>query len=145
MLHDVADHVEATPDAFRAAYAAELADTINAVGVERALEGTDLDRTTLEAIRDSDERAVAKLTLTEAATVLALADGTPPVQDIVVETRDHLLMGMTTAVLDVDTLAAEMDVDLTGQEVQQAVEGRTQLNLADLAAIQAVIEARKPS
>jgi len=32
-------------------------------------------------------------------------------------------MGMATAVLDVDTIAAAIDADLTGQEVQQALEG----------------------
>ena len=51
-------------------------------------------------------------------------------------------MGMTTAVLDVDAVAAELDADLTGQEVQQAVEGRIAMTLPELAAIQSVIEQR---
>jgi hypothetical protein len=50
-------------------------------------------------------------------------------------------MGMTTGVLDVDTIAAEIDVDLTGQEVQQALEGRTEMTLTELAAIHRFIDA----
>ncbi len=52
-------------------------------------------------------------------------------------------MGMTTAVLDVDAVAAELAVNLTGQEVQQAIEGRATLTLDELAAIQAVIDSRE--
>jgi hypothetical protein len=51
-------------------------------------------------------------------------------------------MGMTTAVLDVDAIAANLDVGLTGQEVQQAIEGRVEMTLPELAAIQSVIEQR---
>jgi hypothetical protein len=63
---------------------------------------------------------------------------------MVAEVRDHLLMGMATAVLDVDAIAAKIDADLTGQEVQQALEGRTAMTLGQLAEILAVIERRKP-
>ena len=80
--------------------------------------------------------------LTAAAALAALNDDTPDAEAIVLETRDHLLMGMTTAVLDVDAVAAELDADLTGQEVQQAIEGRIDMTLPELAAIQSVIEQR---
>jgi len=52
-------------------------------------------------------------------------------------------MGMATAVLDVDTIAAAIDADLTGQEVQQALEGARPMTLGQLAEIMAVIERRK--
>jgi hypothetical protein len=52
-------------------------------------------------------------------------------------------MGMATAVLDVDSIAAKIDADLTGQEVQQALEGRAAMTLGQLAEIIAVIERRK--
>jgi len=62
---------------------------------------------------------------------------------VVAEVRDHLLMGMATAVLDVDTIAAAIDA-ITGQEVQQALEGRAPMTLGQLAEIMAaVIERRK--
>ena len=73
---------------------------------------------------------------------MALAGDREP-ETIVYELRDHLLMGMTTAVLDVDTIAGAIDADLSGQEVQQALEGRAPMTLAQLSEIQAVIEDRK--
>ena len=84
----------------------------------------------------------AGLTLADGASVLATATAHDR-ETIVAELRDHLLMGMATAVIDVDTLAASIDADLTGQEVQQALEGRAEPTLGQLAEIMAVIETRK--
>jgi len=112
---------------------------IETVGVDTTVADTDLDGDTVEAVVDGE---TDDLTLTEAADIAALDDDAPDAEAIVLETRDHLLMGMTTAVLDVDAVAAELDADLTGQEVQQAVEGRIAMTLPELAAIQSVIEQR---
>jgi hypothetical protein len=49
---------------------------------------------------------------------------------------------MTLAVVDVDTLAGSIDADLTGQEVQQAIEGRSRLPLGTLAKLQFALEQR---
>jgi hypothetical protein len=51
-------------------------------------------------------------------------------------------MAMTTGVVDVDTLAANVDLDLSGQEVQQALEGRAEMTLEQLAAIHQFLAAR---
>lgn len=101
---------------------------------------TDLEASTLGAVVDGD---VGSLTVTEGASVLA-ATSEHDADAIIAELRDHLLMGMTTAVLDVDSIAAAIDADLTGQEVQQALEGRAAMTLAQLAEVLAVIETRKP-
>jgi hypothetical protein len=82
------------------------------------------------------------VTVADGAAVLALTTDREA-DAIVAELRDHLLIGMATAVLDVDTIAASIDADLTGQEVQQALEGRTAMTLGQLAEIMAIIERRK--
>jgi hypothetical protein len=141
MLYDAADEPETlSPDELLATYADELRTVVDALGVDAVVAGTDLDETTVEAIADGD---VGELSVEEAAAVLALADSYPDQRGIVLELRDHILMGMTTAVLDVDTIAANIDVDLTGQEVQQAIEGRSRFSLAEFAAIHALIARRK--
>ena len=141
MLHTVADELDTlTPESLLAGYGDRLATTLEATGIDTAAEKTELADEQLSAVADGD---VDALSLTDAAAILALSESTPDSEAIVLETRDHLLMGMTTAVLDVDAVAAELDVDLTGQEVQQAIEGRATLTLTELAAIQAVIDGRE--
>ena len=140
MLHTLADETSAlSPDGLQTAYEHHLRTVIETVGVDTAAAETELDVDTIEAVAGDDD---IELTLTEAADIAALDDNAPDAEAIVLETRDHLLMGMTTAVLDVDAIAAELEADLTGQEVQQAVEGRIAVTLAELAAIQSVIEQR---
>ncbi|MFB6232925.1 MAG: DUF5791 family protein [Haloarculaceae archaeon] len=140
MLHTVADDTaDLSAAGLQTAYETRLQEILDTVGVETADAETDLDRDTLADVADGE---TADLTLTEAAAIAALDDEFPDAEAIVLETRDHLLMGMTTAVLDVDAIAANLDVGLTGQEVQQAIEGRVEMTLAELAAIQSVIEQR---
>ncbi|ESP88861.1 DUF5791 family protein [Candidatus Halobonum tyrrellensis] len=139
MLYDaVADDDEVTRETLLAAYAAELSAVVDARGVESVVEATALDRATVEAVVAGD---VADLRLAEASEILSLAEGIAA-EDVTAEVRDHLMLGMTTAILDVDTIAAEIDADLTGQEVQQAIEGRTRLTLGELAEMQALVDER---
>ncbi|QCJ47563.1 DUF5791 family protein [Haloprofundus sp. MHR1] len=140
MLYDAAENPGSlTPDELRAAYDSQLAAVVDAVGVEAvaAESGVDCDR--VAALTDGDS---PDLTLEEAAGILAAGDGYPDREAIVLELRDHLLMGMTTGVLDVDTIASDIDADLTGQEVQQALEGRIPFSLDDLSAVHQFIAER---
>ncbi len=140
MLHNAADDVtEQSPSALETAYTRQLQSTISAVGVDTVVSKTGLDADVVADVADGNS---ATLSVTEAASILAVSEETPDADAIVFELRDHLLLGMTTAVLDVDTIAANVDLDLTGQEIQQAIEGRTEMTLAQLAAIQALIEGR---
>lgn len=140
MLYDACGDPEgATRGDLLAAYGEELAGVVVEVGVGEAVEATGLDRGTVEAIAAGE---VADLRLADAATVLALVEDAPP-EDLAFEVRDHLMMEMVTAILDVDTIAANIEPDLTGQEVQQALEGRTRLTLGELAAIQALVSERQ--
>ncbi|MFB6122684.1 MAG: DUF5791 family protein [Haloferacaceae archaeon] len=142
MLYDAADQPGArSPAELRAAYEDELRTVIEERGVDAVAAATDVDAETVSVLAAGDS---PDLTLAEAAAILAV-DGTYPSADgIVAEVRDHLLMGMTTGVLDVDTVASNLGdgVDLSGQEVQQAIEGRNQMTLSELAAIHRVIAAR---
>lgn len=122
------------------AYAAALRSVVDDRGPAAVANATGLDVATVEAVGNGD---AGDLTLTEAAEVLALADEAPDADAIEAEARDHLLLGMTTGILDVDTVAAEIEADLTAKEVQQALEGRTPVTLAQFAAIQSYIESRQ--
>jgi hypothetical protein len=140
MLYDAAeDPGGLSPDALREAYETQLRSATSAVDTETAAaeSGVDADR-----IRAVEAGAVPGLSVEDAAALLALDDGRPDAESIVLELRDHLLMAMTTGVVDVDTLAANVDLDLSGQEVQQALEGRTEMTLAQLAAIHQFLAAR---
>lgn len=139
MLHEVVEETDPEPAALQAAYEERIREAVVAVGVETVVDETKLDRETVTALADGES---SELTVEEAAAVLAL-DSDRDAETIVLELRDHLLMGMTTAVLDVDSIAANVDLDLTGQEVQQALEGRNRMTLAELAEIHSVIESRK--
>lgn len=141
MLYDAVENPgDLTADALRAAYYEELAAVVADLGVDTVVGGTGLDRHTVVAI---DDGKTPELTLEEAAEILALSDGAPSAEDIAWEARDHLLMGMTTAVVDVDTIARETETGLDGKEVQQAIEGRLPATLTEFARIQQFIGSRR--
>jgi hypothetical protein len=140
MLNSVAaDPASLTPEQLRQAYQRQLTDIIENLGVDHVAAETDLDRATVVAIVDSDS---PDLTLEQAAAVFGCSPEVRDAETVIAEIRDDLLLGMTTGVLDVDTIASNIDHDLTGQEVQQALEGRTTMTLDQLAAIHKVIADR---
>ena len=150
MFHEVVDGRESGPDVdadeptateLLAAFEALVSEAATGVDGDRLVAEIGLSEADASAVRDGDVEA---LSLADAAAVLAAANPDHDADAMVAEVRDHLLMGMATAVLDVDAIAAKIDVDLTGQEVQQALEGRTAMTLGQLAEILAVIERRKP-
>jgi len=140
MLHDAADEPETlSPRQLRDAYETELRAVIEAHGVERVASETGIASETVDALRDGGSPT---LTLSEAASILAVDAADLDAEMIVQDVRDHLLMGMATGVVDVDTIASNVDLDLSGQEVQQAIEGRIRMTLAELAAIQGYVAGR---
>jgi tartrate dehydratase beta subunit/fumarate hydratase class I family protein len=141
MLYDAVEEPGShSTDELLAAYAAELRAVVERVGVEAVVGESGVDEATVRKL-DTDD--VAEVTLADAAAVLAAGDESRDAEAIAYEVRDHLLMGMTTAVLDVDTIAANVDLDFDGKEVQQALEGRMPVTLAQLAALQRFIDGRK--
>jgi len=133
------DADEVTATALLAAFESLVSEAVAEAGRGRVGDETDVDEAAIEAAADGD---AAGLSVTDAAAIVAVT-ADRDADAIVAELRDHLLMGMATAVLDVDTLAAGIDADLTGQEVQQALEGRAGMTLGQLAEVMAVIERRK--
>lgn len=137
---EVPDGDEITSEALLAAFEALVSESLAEAGRERVVEETDVDSASIEAAVADD---LGSLSVADGAAILGVT-ADRDAETIVAELRDHLLIGMATAVLDVDTIAAGIDADLTGQEVQQALEGRTEMTLEQLAQIMAVIERRKP-
>lgn len=133
------DAGEQTPAELRAAYEAVLAETVERVGVEAVLENTDLDRETVESLTAGDSPTI---TLEEAAAILALDEERPSAGEIAAEARDVLLLGMTTAVLDVETLSSGVDGALEPKEIQQKVEGRYPMTLQEYATLHRYIAQR---
>ncbi|WP_435186159.1 DUF5791 family protein [Halobellus sp. EA9] len=140
MLYDAAsDPAARSPPALREAYEEQLRAVVDDVGVEAAAAESGVDR---EAVKSVADGPAPDLRVEDAAALLALDDGRPDAETIVLELQDHLLMAMTTGVVDVDTIASNVDLDLSGQEIQQAIEGRTSMTLAQLAAIQQFLAER---
>jgi hypothetical protein len=141
MLYDDVEDPEATSAAeLRADYEAELAAVVETHGADAVAEETGVDRETVAAVADGDG---GEIEMADAAKIAALADEAPPADAIVAEIQDTLLMGMTTAVLDVDTIAAEMDADMDGKQIQQKIEGRAPMTLDEYARLNHFIASRQ--
>jgi len=131
---------EGDDESLRAAYDTMLAETITDVGTEAVAERTGIDEERLEALLKGASPA---LSLTEAAAILATDPDRPDAEAIAAEARDILLMGMTTAVLDVEAVASGIDDVLEPKEIQQKIEGRFPMTLDEYALLHSFIEGRK--
>lgn len=141
MLQELVDApADRTPDELVDVYLRELADVVEAVGVETAAAETGVPEATLADLRADG----ASLELADAAAVLALESDQPDADAIRQEALDHLLLGMTTAVLDVETLAANLGLDLSPRELQQRIEGRAPMTLAEYVHLLSYIDRQKP-
>ena len=127
-----------TPADLYAAYEAMLVETVESVGAETASVESGVDEKTVRALLAGEG---PELTLEEGAALLAL-DGEVSADDIVAVDRDALLMGMTTAVVDVDSLSAGIDGELSGREIQAKVEGRFPMTLREFARIHQFLDER---
>ena len=139
LYDDIEDPADTSPAELRAEYESELAGVVESRGVDAVAEETDVDRETVARIADGDAGDVH---VEDAAAVAALTDETPPKDAILAEVRDTLLMGMTTAVLDVDTIAVEFD-DMDGKQIHQKIEGRAPMTLDEYARIHHFIASRQ--
>lgn len=141
MLRDeFADAGEQTPAELQGSYEAVLTETVEAVGTDSVVADTGLDQATVTALIEGESPTIE---LTDAAAMLALGEDRPPADAIAVEARDILLLGMTTAVLDVETLSSGIDGQLEPKEIQQKVEGRFPMTIDEYALLHQYIEQRK--
>jgi len=134
------DAGEQSAEELLAAYGTVLAETVERVGVADVVEATGLDRATVDAFADGK---VADRTLEEAVAVLATGPDRPDADALQAEAQDILLMGMTTAVMDVESLASGIDDELEPKEIQQKIEGRYPVTLAEYALLHSYIEGEK--
>ena len=140
MFHEITDDPGAkTPAELQELYEAELLAVVDRYGLEAVAAASDVDEATLCALRDGDS---PELELEAAASVLAVADDAPDADTIATVSRDALLMGMTTAVLDVEAVASGLDGELEAREVQSKIEGRFPMTLEEFARLHRYIESR---
>lgn len=128
---------ELSPAALRTAYLDRLRETIDRRGVDDVTAQSDVDAAVVEALAAGES---PELTLEAAAGILATEADAPPAETLAADARDILLMGMTTAVVDVDALAAGVDADVDPKEIQQKIEGRFPMTLDEYAAVHAYLE-----
>ncbi|MFB6133032.1 MAG: DUF5791 family protein [Halanaeroarchaeum sp.] len=119
------------------AYLDALADVVSNVGVEAAAGRTGLDAGLLASLTNGDR---PDLSLDDACAILALTDSWPDADAVRFEIRDSIMLGMSSAVMDVDSLERELDGDLDARTIQQKIEGRRPMSLAEYAAVALTIE-----
>jgi len=138
MLHEIADAPgERSPSALHDRYIEALAATIDDHGIEAVAERSAVDHSTLRALLAGDDPGV---TLEDAAKILAVSDDSPDGETIAAVARDELLMGMTTAVLDVEAVESGIDGELEAREIQSKIEGRFPMTLEEFALLYQYIE-----
>jgi hypothetical protein len=125
-------------DALRAEYEDDLRTAIGEVGIDGAAEETGIDRETLATLLEGSLRD-ADPSLSEAAAIQSLASGTPDADEIIDLAGDHLLLGMSNAILDVDGLDCRLDLDLGPKTIQRKIERRESMTFDEFVRFQHVI------
>lgn len=142
MFHDQRHDVDGlSVDDLRAEYAQDLAAVVDEHGIDAVVDATDLDRDVVERVADAD--LPAELALADAAAVLSVRDGVADPDTVVEIACDHLLLGMTTGVMDVDAVESDLALDLDAKEVQQKIERRAPMSFDEYVHIQHVIASRQ--
>ncbi|MDQ2049268.1 DUF5791 family protein [Natronolimnohabitans sp. A-GB9] len=136
MFYEQRMSVPDTPADLRAEYEDDLRAVVDQHGVDTVAEETDVDRETADALLEGES---PELTIAEAAQIQSLEDGEPDPDEMVTIACEHLLLGMSTAVLDVDGIETEIEIDLEAKEIQQKIEQRAPMTLAEFVHIQYVI------
>lgn len=134
VLHEQRRDVgELSPDDVREAYESDLRAVIDEQGTDAVTAETDVDRETVAALADGESPGVS---LEDAAAIQALDPEAPDAETIAEMACEHLLLGMSTAVLDVDAIASGFDRDLAAKEIQQKLERRAPMTLDEFAALE---------
>jgi len=141
-MFDVDDAGSLSEEELHARYGAELRSAVEAVGVDTAAERTGIERATLATLADGASVSDLDLDLDDAASVLSL-DGEADPETLAAEARDRLLLGMTTAVLDVETVESGIDGRMEAKEIQQKIEGRFPMTVEEYAVLHRFIDGRR--
>lgn len=141
LADEIQDPEAVTSGEVRAEYEAALASAVEDAGVDEAAAASGVDTAKLDALLAGES---PELTLKEAAAVLAVSDDWPDAEGLLLEVRDNLMLQMSSAVMDVDALASGLDGDLDPKEIQQKIEGRQPMTLAEYARIYRHIASENP-
>lgn len=139
MFHElVADPGDLAAEELHERYRAALVDIVKTHGVETAASESGIETATVEALAAGESPELDH----EAAVALLALDADMDAETAVQLDRDALLMGMTNAVLDVESLASEADGAMEPREIQSKVEGRYPMTLREFALLHATIQRR---
>lgn len=141
LVDEIADPDAVSPAEVRAEYEASLATIVDSVGVDVAAEETNVPDATLETLVAGGD---PELTTDAAAELFALSDAYPDADSFILEIRDSIMLGMSSAVLDVDAMEAGLPLDLSARDIQQKIEGRQDMTLAEYAHIAHFIASKNP-
>jgi hypothetical protein len=142
MIHEQRRDVDGmTPADLRAEYDADLTAAVETAGVDAAVEAAGVDRASVEALLAGER---PDLSLPEAAALQALSEDAPGAETTVEIACEHLLLGMSTGVMDVDSLAAALEIDLGPKAVQQKLERRAPMTFDEFVHLQHAIADRQP-
>lgn len=119
-------------------YVEALRSTVDSIGRERVAEETDIRPAVLQDIASGDTETVGRIHLSEVAAIVALENG-QRADAVLRSAREELLFEMSTAVTDVEALAARVDTDLDPKEIQAKMEGRFPMTLAEYARLRSAL------
>jgi hypothetical protein len=143
MFHDHRQDVDGlSVDDLRAEYARDLADVLADRDTDAVVDATGVDADAVDALRG--EVIPPDLALEDAAAILALRDDVADAETVAEIACDHLLLGMTTGVMDVDAVASDLAIDLDATAVQQKIERRVPMTFNEFVHVQHVIASRQP-
>ncbi len=137
LVEDIEEGVDAATLEQR--YRRDLASRIDRLGVETVADATDIDAERLERVDDPG----TPLTLQEVTAILAV-DSDRSAEAIMQDVRDHLMLEMSSAVVDVDALAVKLDGDLEPRDYQQMIEGRMEMPLTVYARVYRYVQSENP-
>lgn len=141
MFHEVADDPGShTPEELYERYEAELVAAIETDGVDSVAERAGVEESKLRELLDGEK---PELTLEEGAAILGALEDTPDADSIAMTVRDHLMMGMSIAVLDVEAVQSGIGGRMEAKEIQSKLEGRFPMTLRELAVLHQYIESKK--
>ena len=140
MLHEERTDLDVeSPSELAASYRQELASVVEEHGREAVADESSVDGELLDALLAGED---PDLSLTDAAAIQAVGTDLDA-ETIEIEAREHVLLGMSMAVLDVDTLAAEYEGEHSAKAIQQRLEGRAPTSLAEFARIEYAVVSRR--
>ena len=127
------------PETLSEEYSDSFASWIESIGMDTITDETTLSRSQLERVHQG---SMSTLTLEDAAQIASLVSETPDAETIEMMACEHLLLGMSSAVMDVEMLAAELEIDLEPKEIQQKIERREPMTIEEYSYIQhAIVDA----